>query len=162
MLTTHTQRIVGRRKILLLDLVHTFATRPNREWRGQPYSTVIWSEETYRLGLLRRIQEHGFYVVILTARSVRYASITLENIKRHTDGWVPDCSCFNYLELDPPTFKGTALHSVIFPAFGPERRRYFALESNARTRLIYDQEGIECSTFERWLARDDQRSFDGL
>ncbi len=161
MLTTSPNRPVGTRRILLLDLVHTFATRPKvRQWRD--YSKVIAETETYRLPLLRRIQADGFYVVMLTARSVRYREVTLANIARHTEDWRPDLAIFNEDEVDPPTCKSRALHGYIFPEFGPQRSRYFAIESNTATRRMYSSEGIKATTWEAYLAANNQRTFDNF
>lgn len=151
-----TQRAAGSSRILLLDLVWTFATRPGSGRRGN-YAKVITETETYRLALLRRIQADGFFVVMLTARSTRYQDVTLENIRRHTAGWQPDVAIFNELEIPPPAWKGIALHRYVFPEFGPERSRYFALESNRETtRLVYKHEGIAVETWETYLSGDDQ------
>lgn len=154
-----TQRAVGERRILLLDLVWTLAVRPGGERSGN-YARVIRETETYRLALLRRIQEADFFVVLLTARSVRYREVTLENIARHADGWQPDIAIFNEDEAEPPIWKSSALHRYVFPEFGPQRSRYFALEANRLTRAMYRGEGIAVEAWESFLRGDDQRSFD--
>lgn len=157
-------RTVGASRLLLLDLVFTFAVREggnHRVYRGD-FAKVIRTKEHYRLGLLRRIQAEGFFVILLTARSHRYEVATLENIARHTQGWQPDVAIFNEDEVDPPTWKLRALHRQIFPAFGPQRSRYFALESNKLTRAAYASESIEATTWEAYLSADNQRTFDNF
>src|SRR5687767_13064610 len=111
---TLSSRSVGGSRILLLDLVWTLAIRAQGECRGN-YARVITETETYRLSLLRRIQEDGFFVVMLTARSLRYRDVTLANIARHADGWQPDVAIFNEDDAEPPVWKSTALHRYLFP-----------------------------------------------
>ena len=154
---THlTSRAAEERRILLLDLVHTFAVRQTGK-RQRDYAKVITSTETYRLQLLRRIRADDFFVVMLTARSTRYAEVTLKNIEHYTQGWRPDVAIFNDLEIEPPAFKGIALHRDVYPAFGSDRSRYFALESNAATRrLVYQQEGIVVQTWESYIQGGEQ------
>jgi len=139
-------------RILLLDLVWTFALRPVLG-AHRDYARAIEADETYRLSLLERIREDGFHVVLLTARSVRYADVTLANIARHTNGWQPHLSLFNPVEQLPEVWKRTALHEYLFPEFGEDRSRYFALESNARTRAMYDSEQIASMTWEIYLGQ---------
>jgi hypothetical protein len=154
-----TKRTLGDSRILLLDLVWTLAVRAGGERRGN-YAKVITDTETYRLGLVRQIQADGFFVVMLTARSIRYREVTLANLARHTGGWQPDVAVFNEDEVEPPVWKSTALHRYIFPNFGSQRSRFFALEANRLTRRMYDAEGIKVQTWETYLENANQRAFD--
>jgi hypothetical protein len=97
---------------------------------------------------------------MLTARSIRYREVTLANLARHAGGWQPDVAVFNEDELEPPAWKSTALHRYIFPKFGPQRSRYFALEANRLTRAMYAGESIEVQTWETYLENASQRAFD--
>jgi hypothetical protein len=153
-----TSRVVGNSRVLLLDLVWTLAVREGGNHRVQrgDYAEVIRTKEHYRLSLLRQIQAERFFVILLTARSHRYEAVTLENIARHAGGWQPDVSIFNEHEVEPPIAKSRALHHYIFPEFGPQRSRYFALESNIATRRMYSCEGIEAMTWEAYLSEGNQ------
>lgn len=156
-----TSRVVENSRVLLLDLVWTLAVREggnHRVHRGD-YADVIRTKEHYRLSLLRRIQAENFFVILLTARSHRYEAVTLENIANHAGGWQPDVSIFNEDEVEPPTWKYRALARHIYPEFGPQRSRYFALESNIATRRMYSSEGIEATTWELYFAGDAQTTF---
>lgn len=138
------------RRVLLLDLVWTFAVRPSLG-SHRDYARVIEASETYRLDLLSRIREEGFHVVLLTARSIRYQIVTLANIARHADGWQPDTAFFNPAKQLPEVWKREALHQSILPRFGEDRSCYFALESNAKTRAMYQAEKITATTWESYL-----------
>lgn len=141
-------------RILLLDLVWTFALRPGIGVH-RDYARAVEAEETYRLDLLERVRSESFHVVLLTARNVRYAEVTLANIARQTDGWQPELALFNPAEQLPEVWKRAALHDQLFPAFGEDRSRYFALESNARSRAMYQSEQIASMTWETYFGNAD-------
>lgn len=127
------------RRILLLDLVWTLAWR---ECKRENFADTIRQCEQYRRELVDQVLEDGWYVVLMTARHVRYREVTLEALARRI-GFVPDVACFNELGGGPPAVKKRGLEKYIYPAFGQERSRYFALESNHLTRAMYAKEGIE-------------------
>ena len=149
-----TDRSADGSRFLLLDLIWTLAIRTGE--KRATFADVIAETESYRLPLLERIRAEGFFVVMLTARSLRYRAVTLENIRARTSGWQPDVAIFNEDDCAPPLWKRTALHRYVYPAYGAERSRYFALESNHRTRRMYAAEKITAETWENYLGNGAQ------
>ena len=104
------------------------------------------------------------YVVLMTARSVGYEDIALNRIIDQT-GWKPNDWCFN--PYGNPAGKGTLraqlakerdLNEYIFPRYGDDPKRFFAIESNKYTRAMYRSYGIEC----RDANRDDSQPWKSL
>ena len=148
------QKSPNGHRILLLDLVWTLAHRTGA--KRPTFAQVIAETESYRLPLLERINAEGFFVVMLTARSLRFREVTLENIHARTNGWQPDVAIFNEDDCAPPAWKRIALRRYIFPTYGDEQSRYFALESNRQTRAMYSSEKIVAQTWESYLGHDNQ------
>jgi hypothetical protein len=148
----HTNESHEGRRILLLDLVWTFAYRPEgaKPASGEAYVRQIRDEEQYREFIVDHFLDKGWYIILLTARRGKFREASLESIQRKI-GWSPDSSCFNDRDLAPPLCKKIALEQYIFPRFGAETSRYLALESNKLTRAMYRRMGIEAHRWEDYF-----------
>ena len=148
----HTNEPHEGRRILLLDLVWTFAYRPEgaKPASGEAYVRQIRDEEQYRSFIVDHFLDKGWYIILFTARRGKYREVSLESIQRKI-GWRPDSSCFNDRDLAPPICKQIALVQYVFPRFETETSRYLALESNKLTRAMYRRMGIEAHRWEEYF-----------
>ncbi|WP_341496373.1 hypothetical protein WAX87_15785 [Photobacterium damselae subsp. damselae] len=129
--------------IILLDLNYTLVA--NSEVKTQPFSEQI-DNELYRQDLLDAINGHT--VILITARPEKYRVQTLMSIFDKT-GWVPDDAYFNQGST-PPKSKYFNLTEYIFPQYGVGAD-YLAIESNPRTRKMYQQVGIKAVTYKEFM-----------
>jgi len=151
------------RRILLLDLVWTTAIRSGSP-KGMDYCKVIWNTETYRSELIDRILDEGWYVILITGRSIKYREVTLANLDRHLS-WLPHASCWNAWGVESWKAKENNLRGCVFPRFGDDVARYFALESAIKTRAMYARLGIDALRREDYVGAsvpDRQTEFPGL
>ncbi len=123
--------------IVLLDLNYTLAENSPERGTSPPPMTKRLEEETYRLWLVRLLRPH--HVILVTARPERWREPTLERIKALT-GWSPQEAFFNDRNLGPPAFKEHVLRAHLLPRF--EAEEMFAIESNPRTRAMYERYGV--------------------
>lgn len=132
-------------EIILLDYVQTLVENASDSRRHElqrlgRYRDWIKLERfrEYLLSLLIDYQHRGGKVLIVTARSSKYANETIEQIRAHGQGFWPNDAYFNPGEMLPPMAKLCTLERKIFPEYGlPTPTRYLALESNASTRAMY-------------------------
>lgn len=134
-------------RICLLDLNYTLVGNQTETRLLRPFSRRLEAEE-YRADLIEAIR--GDYVILVTARPDRQREETLANIRRKT-GWVPQEWYFNDIDAQPPAFKKSALQRFIFPKHGEAVGRYYAVESNPRTRAMYARFGIAAVPYETFI-----------
>lgn len=135
------------KKICLLDLNYTLVGNQATTRMLRPFNKRMEAEE-YRLDLLEAIKDD--YVIIVTARPAYQARQTLENIKRKT-GWQPQEWYFNDIDAEPPVFKESALRRFIFPRHGQDGSQFYAVESNPKTRAMYDKYGIYARPYDVFI-----------
>ncbi|MDP0498694.1 MAG: hypothetical protein Q7P63_01220 [Verrucomicrobiota bacterium JB022] len=124
--------------IYLLDLNYTLVG--NSPERGsapiRPFIRQIEQEE-YRQWLVELLRPHQ--VILITARPDSYREPTLTRIQEQT-GWQPEAAFFAEIRNRPPQIKQHLLETHIFPRYG--RTGFYGLESNPRTRSMYEKFGI--------------------
>jgi len=120
--------------IILLDLNYTLVE--NSEEKLTPFTRQIQAER-YRQWLVELIKPH--HVIMLTARPAIHQKATLESIEQKT-GWLPQESYFNVYRLAPPVAKEVMLKKYVIPKHG--KTDYLAIESNPRTRAMYERHQI--------------------
>ena len=131
----------GSDTIALLDLNYTLVGN-SPKW-GQPriYPFIRQIEqETYRDWLVDFLRDK--YTILITARPEKYRKISLERIKAIT-GWQPQEAYFAEISATPPEIKEHLLLKYIFPKHGNSGAEYFGIESNPKTRLMYEKYGIK-------------------
>ncbi len=139
----------GKNSIYLLDLNYTLVSNQAESRLLRPFSKRMEAEE-YRLDLIAALKEH--YVIIITARPAYQAAASLENLKNKT-GWQPQEAYFNDIDAEPPAFKESALKRFVFPKHGEDSDKYYALESNPKTRAMYQKYGIFAEPYEVFIER---------
>ena len=149
-------------RIILQDLNVALSTNFKEIDKHRPMSNFVENVEEYRSWIVDLLKHE--YVVLMTARSVGYEDLTLSRINDQT-GWKPNDWCFN--PYGNPDGKGTLrahlakeryLNEYIFPRYGDDPKRFFAIESNKYTRAMYRSYGIEC----RDANRDDSQPWKSL
>lgn len=135
------------KKICLLDLNYTLVGNQPQTRSLRPFSKRMEQEE-YRTDLIAAIKDD--YVIIITARPDYQMAQTMENVFKKT-GWKPDEVYFNDINAQPPEFKESALKRFVFPKHGTDTMRMYAVESNPRTREMYDLYSIEANPYERFI-----------
>lgn len=128
--------------IILLDLNYTLVE--NSHEKAKPFHKQIAGEQ-YRRWLIDLLW--GREVILITARPEYYRAETLASIAMKT-GWRPTDAFFNNRRLPPPAFKRIAVVKDIFPRYGDGPAGYFGLESNPRTRDVYEKLGINSISVE--------------
>lgn len=124
--------------IILLDLNYTLVAN------SAPHGTVPlpmrrrMETEKYRHWLVEMVKPN--HVILITARPDTWKDATLARIKAET-GWSPQEAYFDDgTTRTPPAIKRHILLTHIFPRHG--RDGILAIESNPRTRDMYDSLGI--------------------
>lgn len=139
------------KKICLLDLNYTLVGNQAETRLIRPFSRRMDAEE-YRTDLIDKIKDD--YVIIITARPDYQMRQTMENIQKKT-GWQPQEWYFNDIDADPPAFKESALRRFVFPKHGtqrgPEGAFYYAVESNPKTRAMYNRFGIHGQPYDVFM-----------
>jgi len=124
----------------LVDLNYTLVGN-SPKWgtpRVFPFSKQI-EQETYRDWLVDFLKDK--FTILITARPDRYREQTLESILTQT-GWQPQEAYFAEIQATPPEIKEHLLLNYIFPRHGKEGKEYFGIESNPKTRAMYEKYGI--------------------
>ena len=129
--------------IYLLDLNYTLVG--NSEIKLKPFTMQI-ENETYRQDLIEKIKND--HVILVTARPEMHQASTIDSLVKKT-GWVPNDFYFNK-GLPPPAWKNVCLKKYIFPKYGKDSE-YLAIESNPRTRAMYDTHGIKAIPYEEFI-----------
>ncbi len=103
-----------------------------------PFSKQI-EQETYRQWLVDFLKDK--FTILITARPDRYKEQTLERILAQT-GWQPQEAYFAEIQATPPEIKEHLLLNYIFPKHGKVETAYFGIESNPKTRAMYEKYAI--------------------
>lgn len=127
---------IDKDKIILLDLNYTLISN-SRESFGR-YPSRIYRQR-YETELIDLIKDN--YVILITARPYEFSYKTLDHIKE-TTGFEVDESYWNF-GLKPHELKKYWMEEEIFKKHGENPERYLAIESNPRTRRMYEKLGIE-------------------
>ena len=133
--------------IYLLDLNYTLVA--NSDVKLKPFIEQIAQEE-YRLELIEALK--GQRVFLLTARPHKYKIQTLASILDKT-GWQPEIAFFNEYRLPPPKAKERMLLDHVRKIAG--RSPLEAIESNPKTRAMYQKHCIPAVTWEEFLSNED-------
>ncbi|WYJ07238.1 hypothetical protein P3B99_008515 [Opitutia bacterium KCR 482] len=107
--------------------------------RITPFSKQI-ERETYRKWLVDFLRDK--YAILITARPIRYKEQTLERIFSQTN-WQPQEAYFAEISATPPEIKKDLLLRYIFPKHGKNSADFFGIESNLKTRAMYERYGIK-------------------
>ena len=133
-------------KIILLDLNYTLISN---SWTNTGSMADRIPREKYETELLEMIKDN--FVILITARPVKYKEETLKNIKRKT-GFTPNDSYWN-IGMEPPKIKEYWLNEAIFPKYGDDPSQYYGIESNPRTRSMYKKYKIKSDRKEELMAK---------
>ncbi len=101
----------------LLDLNYTLVA--NSHEKHSPFAEQI-RQETYRDWLVALLRSR--YVILMTARPVKYRELTLDSIQEKT-GWTPNESYFNSYNLPPPQSLSENSKGSCFGGKGRKARR---------------------------------------
>ena len=121
----------------LLDLNQTLVDREKDAPRIRPFELQI-ERETYRQWLVEILRNR--YVILITARPVKYKQMTLERILALTN-WQPQEAYFAEIKNYPHVKKEHLLIKYILPKHPASE--LFGIESNPKTRAVYLRYGIE-------------------
>ncbi|KAF5079782.1 hypothetical protein DSECCO2_126280 [anaerobic digester metagenome] len=124
--------------IILLDLNYTLVGNSSEIRYIRPYQKKIESEK-YRDWLVGLIKK--YYVIIITARPNYQKQVTIQSLNGKLNGWMPDEMYFQEENDRPPIAKEKLLKKYIFPKHGMQRS-YLAIESNPRTKTMYEKYNI--------------------
>ena len=143
----------GVNRIILMDL--NVALSSNfKEMRNHNFETFIKEVETFRDWMVDLLRPE--YVILITARNVKWGVPTLNRIHELTD-WVPNEAIFNDTGIsgsEAPLVKKKQVLEKIIPRHGDYLQKYYAIESNPRTREMYSSIGIAAYDCEREGAWD--------
>lgn len=135
-------------RIILMDL--NVALSSNfKEMRNHAFETFVKEVEEYRQWMVDLIKSE--YVILITARNIKWGVHTLERIQQLTD-WVPNEALFNDTGIpgsDAPLIKKKQFLDKIVPKHGDNLEKYYAIESNPRTREMYSSIGVKAFDCER-------------
>ena len=125
----------------LVDLNYTLVGNSPKwgEPRITPFSRQI-EQETYRQWLVDFLRDK--YAILITARPIRYKEQTLARIFSQTN-WQPQEVYFAEISATPPEIKEDLLLRYIFPKHGKNGTDFFGIESNPKTRAMYERYGIK-------------------
>ena len=124
-------------KIILLDLNYTLIANSKEIW-NYPLEKKIRSQQ-YEKDLIELIKDN--YVILITASPYKRSHKILRDIKDKTD-FVPDESYWNF-GGQPPEIKKYWMENEIIPQHGDDMTKYLAIESNPKTRRMYQKLQIE-------------------
>jgi len=124
-------------KIILLDLNYTLIAN-SYEIRNMPLDEKIKNQQ-YELDLINLIKDN--YVILITASPYKHSHKILRDIQKKT-GFVPDESYWNF-GAQPPEVKKYWMENEVIPEHGSDTSKYLAIESNPKTRNMYNKLGIE-------------------
>lgn len=152
MVNNGTSKFANGKRICLLDLNYTLVSNQAQTRMLRPFSRRMESEE-YRMDLIEAIKDD--YVIIVTARPDYQMKATMENVKRKT-GWEPQEIYFNDINAEPPVYKESALRRFIFPKHGMDPEQFYAVESNPKTRAMYERYSIQADPYDKFIKGTDQ------
>ncbi len=135
----------GSDTIALVDLNYTLVENSPKWGAPKIYPFIRQIEqETYRQWLVDFLRDK--YAILITARPQKYREATLERIKLLT-GWQPQEAYFAEISATPPEIKEDLLLRYIFPKHGRNGKDYFGIESNPKTRAMYNKYDIKALSF---------------
>lgn len=124
------------------------------DMKNHGFEDFVKNHETYRQWMVDLLRPE--YVVLVTARNIKWAMPTLRRIYEMT-GWIPNDAMFNDTGIEgsnAPLIKQTQLERRIYPRYGDNPKQYYAIDSNTNTREMYRRMGIQAFDCERngaWL-----------
>lgn len=141
----------GRRKlnrIVLMDLNVALSSNFG-DMKRHSMENFVKEVEEYRPWMVDLLRNE--YVVLITARNIKWGVPTLTRLWK-TQRWLPNEALFNDTGIDgskAPLIKKTQVLEKVFPRHGDDITKYFAIESNPRTREMYSSLGIQAFDCER-------------
>lgn len=140
-------------RIVLMDLNVALSSNFNSMYK-YGFEDFVKNRENYRQWMVDLLRKE--YVILITARNIKWAIPTLQRIADTTD-WQPNVALFNdtkYEGKDAPKIKEHQMINHVFETYGADPNIYHAIESNTSTRQMYKRLGIpsvhDCARFGRW------------
>ena len=140
-------------RIVLMDLNVALSSNFNSMYK-YGFEDFVKNRENYRQWMVDLLRKE--YVILITARNIKWAIPTLQRIADMTD-WQPNVALFNdtkYEGKDAPKIKEHQMIHNVFETYGSDPSIYHAIESNTSTRQMYKRLGItsvhDCARFGRW------------
>ena len=128
---------------VLLDLNSTYASNASAVHQMQ-WGIYNVCQEVYRSWLTELLRDRE--VLLLTSRPSKYQAETMKRIMS-LENWQPKMSLFNSWRLRAPDAKEKMLYEYVFPMYGePSQHEYVAIESNIKTREMFNRHGIRAIT----------------
>lgn len=138
----------GHNRIILMDL--NVALSSNfKDMRKYSFETFVKEVEEYRDWMVDLLRSE--YVILITARNIKWGVHTLDRIHKLTN-WVPNEALFNDTGIsgsEAPLIKKTQFIEKVVPRHGDYLGKYYAIESNPRTREMYASIGVQAFDCER-------------
>jgi hypothetical protein len=138
----------GPDRIILMDL--NVALSSNfKDMRKYSFETFVKEVEEYRDWMVDLLRPE--YVILITARNIKWGVHTLDRINSLT-GWTPNEALFNDTGIsgsDAPLVKRKQFLEKVLPRHGDNLGKYYAIESNPRTREMYAAIGVQAFDCER-------------
>ncbi len=135
-------------RIVLMDL--NVALSSNfKDMKYHSMENFVKEVEEYREWMVDLLRPE--YVVLVTARNIKWGVPTLSRLWT-TQKWLPNEAIFNDTDIkgdNAPKIKKTQFLNKIAPRHGTDTQKYFAIESNPRTREMYSSLGIQSFDCER-------------
>ena len=128
---------ISKDKIILLDLNYTLISN-SKEIKFEKYPNKIYLRE-YEHGLVSLIKDN--YVILITASPDYTSAESLRHIEENTHLKIAE-SYWNFGKR-PHELKKYWLEREVLPKHGNDPSRYLAIESNPKTRAMYEGFGIE-------------------
>ena len=128
---------IPKDKIILLDLNYTLIAN-SWQIRYDKLPQKIFNRK-YEHELVERIKDN--YVILITASPYYTSYDSLRHIEENTDLKIEE-SYWNFGKR-PHELKRYWLEKAVLPTHGRDPSRYLAIESNPRTRKMYEEFGIE-------------------
>lgn len=128
-------------RIVLMDLNVALSSNFDSMYK-YGFEDFIKNHERYRQWMVELLRPE--YVILITARNIKWAIPTLKRIADETD-WQPDVALFNdtgYDGADAPKIKEHQMINHVFKNYGDDPTIYHAIESNSGSRAMYRRLGL--------------------
>lgn len=135
-------------RIILMDLNVALSANFG-DMKRHSMENFVKEVEEYRPWMVDLLRDE--YVILITARNIKWGVPTLTRIW-NTQKWLPNEAIFNDTDIDgsnAPLIKKTQFLEKIAKRHGESPEKYFAIESNVRTREMYSSLGIKAFDCER-------------
>lgn len=135
-------------RIVLMDLNVALSSNFG-DMKRHSMENFVKEVEEYRSWMVDLLR--GEYVVLITARNIKWGVPTLGRIWK-TQKWLPNEALFNDTGIEgsnAPLIKKTQVLEKVLPRHGDNMDKYYAIESNPRTREMYSSLGIKAFDCER-------------